>query len=170
LLFREPKSQFKLDDMPSGNKAATECLLYAALLTMAIGRRLLRALQMRHHSTNEPMRVFPLERWAIVMRSVAPQLLALLLGPPHARLAPDRRLWTVLQNEAPDPNRNRMLLLERAQSGVLRHDLVAAYQITDEGILCEPRFVHRRWNSRITWPSRAADLFATNSGGLVRYQ
>jgi hypothetical protein len=126
LLFRELKSQFKLDDMPSGNKAATECLLYAALLTMAIGRRLLRVLQMRHHSTNEPMRVFPLERWTIVIRSVAPQLLALLLGPPNARLALERRLWIVLQREAPDPNRNRMLLLERAQSGVLQHDLVAA--------------------------------------------
>jgi len=80
----------------------------------------------RHHSTNEPMRVFPLERWAIVMRSVAPQLLALLLGPLHARLALERRLWIVLQREAPDPNRNRMLLLERAQSGVLQHDLVVA--------------------------------------------
>jgi hypothetical protein len=72
------------------------------------------------------MRAFPLERWAIVVRSVAPQLLALLLGPLHARLALERRLWIVLQHEAQDPNRNRMLLLERAQSGVLQHDLVAA--------------------------------------------
>ncbi len=126
LLFRELKSQLKLDDMPSGNKAATECLLYAALLTMAFGRQLLRAMQMRQHSKDKPAPTFPSERWTIVMRSVAPQLLALLLGPPHVRLALESRLWIVLQREAPDPNRSRMLLLERAQSGVLQHDLAAA--------------------------------------------
>jgi len=126
LLFRELKSQFKIDDMPSGNKATTECLVYAALLTMAFGRKLLRALQIRHPSTSESVRAFPSERCAIVMRSVAPQLLALILGPPHARLDLESRLWIILQREAPDPNRNRMLLLERAQSGVLQHDLAAA--------------------------------------------
>jgi len=126
LLFRELKSQLKLEDMPSGNKAATECLLYAALLTMAIGRTLLRALQARLRSRGNPAATFPPERWTIVMRSVAPQLLALLLAPPHARVALERRLWIVLQREGPDPNRSRMLLLERAQSGVLQHDIAAA--------------------------------------------
>ena len=126
LLFRELKSQLRLDDMPSGNKAATECLLYAALLTMAIGRKLLRAVQARLRSKDNPATAFPPERWTIVMRSVAPQLLALLLAPPHGRVALERRLWIVLQREAPDPNRSRMLLLERAQSGVLQHDLAAA--------------------------------------------
>lgn len=105
LLFRELKSQLKLDDMPSGNKAATECLLYAALLTMAFGRKLLRALQVQQHSKDIPVPTFPSERWTIVMRSVALLLLALLLGPPRARLALESRLWIVLQREAPDPNR-----------------------------------------------------------------
>ncbi len=36
----------------------------------------------------------------------------------------------------PDPNRNRMLLIERAQTGVLQHDCVAAQQNTDECALC----------------------------------
>jgi hypothetical protein len=36
LLFRELKSQLKLEEMPSGNKSATECLIYAALLTLGI--------------------------------------------------------------------------------------------------------------------------------------
>ena len=75
---------------------------------------------------DKPAPTFPSERWTIVMRSLAPQLLALLLGPPRARSILESRLWIVLQREAPDPNRSRMLLLERAQSGVLQHDLVAA--------------------------------------------
>jgi hypothetical protein len=58
---------------------------------------------------------------------VAPQLLGILLGPPHARLALESRLRIVLfQHEAPDSNRSRVLLRERAQSAVLQHDLAAA--------------------------------------------
>ena len=75
---------------------------------------------------HKPAPTFPSERWTIVMRSVAPQLWALLLGPPRARVTLESRLWLVLQREAPDPNRSRMLLLERAQSGLLQHDLAAA--------------------------------------------
>lgn len=59
-------------------------------------------------------------------------MLALLLGPPHARLVLERHREIDLQREAPDRNRNRMLLLERSKSGVLQHELVSAWQITDE--------------------------------------
>ena len=126
LLFRELKSQLRIDDLPSGNKAATQCLLYAALLTMAIGRKLLRVLQMRQNPRATTMQPYPKERWTIVLRALAPQLLTLLLGPTQARASLERRLWIVLQREAPDPNRNRRLLLERAQSGVLKSHLAAA--------------------------------------------
>jgi putative transposase len=126
LLFRELKSQLKLEEMPSGNKSATECLIYAALLTLAIGRKLLRMYKLKPRPRNEAVRSYPTERWTTVLRSLMPQLLALMLGPIRARAQLERLLEIVLRREAPDPNRSRMLLLERAQSGVLQHDLAAA--------------------------------------------
>jgi hypothetical protein len=42
LLFRELKSVYRIDHTPSGRRGVTDCLLYAALLTVAMSRRLLR--------------------------------------------------------------------------------------------------------------------------------
>jgi hypothetical protein len=68
----------------------------------------------------------PMERWTTLLRTVAPLLLELLLGPSGRRVPTERRLAAVLTREAPDPNRRRLLLLDRAQAGVLQVDLAAA--------------------------------------------
>ena len=126
LLFRELKSQLRIEDMPSGNKAATECLLYSALLALAMGRHLHRVLNAPSRGNTSTTRRRPMERWTTLLRTVAPLLLELLLGPSGRRVPIERRLAAVLTREAPDPNRRRLLLLDRAQAGVLQVDLAAA--------------------------------------------
>jgi putative transposase len=110
MLFRELKTQLRLDHIPSGNRAAAECMLHASLLTLALNRNLRRDLASHSDAT------FPAERWSIVFRSVAPLLLDLLVGAPTSRYHLDRRLRRVLHAEAPDPNRQRLSLPERARA------------------------------------------------------
>ena len=63
LLFRELKSQLHLDHMPSGNKAAAECMLFASLLALALDRNLRSELANRYGTR------IPAERWSIRYRS-----------------------------------------------------------------------------------------------------
>jgi IS4 transposase len=91
LLFRELKSQLSIDQIPSGNKAAADAFIYAALLVLAIGRQLHRA------------------------------LLHLLLAPASQSHTLSRRILLLLRYEGKDPNRHRLLLKARAQLGVLAH-------------------------------------------------
>jgi len=110
LLFRELKSQLNLEHMPSGNKAVAECMLYASLLALALDRTLRRDLAARDATT------IPAERSSIVFRSVAPLLLDLIVGLPAHRPHLERRLRRVLRAEAPDPNRQRLSLPDRARA------------------------------------------------------
>lgn len=116
----------ELEDMPSGNKAVTECLLYASLLALALGRKLHRVLHARWQRTSLASRTIPTERWTTVLRALTPVLLELLLAPPRRRRSLERRLHRLIEREAPDPNRSRLLLTQRAQSGILRASLLAA--------------------------------------------
>lgn len=109
LLFRELKSQLRIDHMPSGNKAAAECLLFAAILTLALDRKLRRDLAPRSDIQ------VPAERWSILFRAVAPLVLDLLVGPASERPYIERRLRRVLLVEGPDPNR-RLALPDRARA------------------------------------------------------
>lgn len=122
LLFRELKRQLCIDDMPSGNLAAVQVLLYAALLALALGRDLERVLT--SSQSPSPIRRCTTERWTTVLRAVAPMLLALLVGPPDYRSYLERLILQTLRREAPDPNRKRLSLRDRAAAGVLRRAAV----------------------------------------------
>jgi hypothetical protein len=93
LLFRELKSQLRLDHMPSGNKAAAECMLFASILALALDRILRRDLAAR-------------------------DAIAVLVGAPAHRPFLERRLRRVLRVEAPDPNRQRLSLPDRARATI----------------------------------------------------
>ncbi len=110
LLFRELKTQLNLEHMPSGNKAAAECMLYASLLALILGRVL------RHQLASRIDATVPAERWTILFRSVAPLLLDLLVVPPARRSDLERRLRRVLRFEARDPNRHRLSLPDHARA------------------------------------------------------
>jgi IS4 transposase len=115
LLFRELKTVYRLADMPSGNLCATQALLYAAVLTLLTSRKLLQLVRKR---ATLPLHRFPIDRWARLFASVACDLLSLLA----ARRCDEQRSYKLLEflcREAPDPNRSRLLLAERAQNGTM---------------------------------------------------
>jgi len=78
LLFRELKTSYQLESMPSCKSHVVEAFLYASFLTLLASRSLL--LAVRRWGALEDRRT-PLERWARLFVSAAMELLALLLDP-----------------------------------------------------------------------------------------
>jgi IS4 transposase len=111
LLFRELKHCYHLESMPSAKRHIVEALLYAAVLTLLASRALLRAAC--RWADLATARV-PFERWARLFVRAAPDFLAIILDPAVMARDRERRLLPCLAREAPDPNVNRPLLLERA--------------------------------------------------------
>ena len=126
LLFRELKTMMRLEHVPSGNKAASECLLYASLLALAFSRKLHATLIKTRATLARIFDPFPVERWTSVFRSATASLLDLLLATGRRRMALGRRVSRLLLWEARDPNRKRVLLLGRAQAGILQAELASA--------------------------------------------
>jgi len=111
LLFREMKSSYHLEAIPSRKRHIAEAFLYAAVLTVLASHALLRAVRqwanLAEHRT-------PLERWARLFVSASPELLTIVLDPVTMAHYRERLLLPFFAQEAPDPNLNRALLLERA--------------------------------------------------------
>jgi hypothetical protein len=114
-LFKEMKSHYGLEGVPSRKPHIVEALLYATLVTLVVSRRLLRAV--REALRGRPHAV-PEGRWAAIFAAAASSILDLLLVP--ARLARGLARWTetMLLHEAVDPNLSRQLLLARVENGV----------------------------------------------------
>jgi len=113
LLFKELKSSYRLDEIPSRKSAVVEALLYAALLTFVASRRLLQVL---HEALAEHARRLKTQRWAKLFATLAPDLLLLVLWPAHETRALTQHLNTLLLHEAPDPNVQRLSLLEAVET------------------------------------------------------
>lgn len=114
LLFKELKSGYRLEDITTANPAANLCLICSALLTLLISRRLQHVLKaaskLRHRS-------LPHDRWWRLFATVASEVMSICLirSRRQERL---RELLNFLETEAPDPNRNRLLLSERSSNGI----------------------------------------------------
>ncbi len=106
LLFKELKSHYRLDQMPSRKREVVESLLYAAVLTLVASHALLDALRRRL----PPGRSIPSLRWAAVFATVAPVLLTAVLRL-VTRARPPDDLWLLLLSEAIDPNLARSTAL-----------------------------------------------------------
>jgi IS4 transposase len=104
ILFRQLKSQFLLDELPTANKDAVHALLYATLLTLAVSRAFLQALRRRNPAIAARM---PAERWSTVFSTLAQSLLAILLASRRRGKRRERDLLAVMLHEAIDPNRAR---------------------------------------------------------------
>lgn len=104
ILFRQLKSQFRLEDMPSANKDIVHALLYATLLTLAVSRAFLDALRRRLGALSERM---PHERWAVIFATLAQSLLALILASRRRGRRRERDILRLMLHEAIDPNRGR---------------------------------------------------------------
>jgi len=123
LLFRELKSRYRMEDMPSANKHVVHTLLYAAVLTLVVSRRLLEVAQKKLGS--EAARV-PIERWAVVFADVAGKLLEMILLPPRKTKHAEGRVTEFILHEAVDPNRGRPSLLESIETQRARKSRKAA--------------------------------------------
>jgi hypothetical protein len=108
LLFRELKTLYRIDHVPSRRRGATECLIYTALLALALSRRLQRLVAGAESS-------HPPERWSYIFCVLASNLLELSLLPRRHRLPLGNRLLGLFRHEARDPNRTRLHLPARAQ-------------------------------------------------------
>lgn len=108
LLFKELKSHYRLEDMPSSKRVVVEVLLYAALLTMVVSRRLLALVRRRLAAMADRL---PAQRWAAVFVSVAHDLLTVVTRPPRDVRPLLLRLERLLLHEALDPNLARHGLL-----------------------------------------------------------
>jgi len=113
LFFRELKLIYRVEQMPTRKRFVSEILIYAAILSLLLSRRL----RDRLLPAAAP---FAVERWARLFATFALDLLNITFGSLRACAAEAKRLANLLRREAPDPNRTRLNLLARAQKGVWR--------------------------------------------------
>jgi IS4 transposase len=113
LFFRELKLIYRVEQMPTRKRFVSEILIYAAILSLLLSRRLRDRLL-------PPAAAFAVERWARLFATFALDILNITFGSLKACAAEAKRLANLLRREAPDPNRNRLNLLARAQKGVWR--------------------------------------------------
>lgn len=114
LFFREWKSRYRAEDMPSSKRPIVEALLYAALVTMVVSRTLQAALRKKLGKLGARV---PDERWAALFAELAREILKIVLRRSADALALARDLDRTLLHEAVDPNARRALLRQRVESG-----------------------------------------------------
>ena len=115
LIFKELKSNYRLDQLPTRKAPIVEALILASVLTLLVSRQLLDAVRKRLR--RQPYRV-PEGRWASLFAAVAIMILDIVMLPARIATALARRLEPMLLHEARDPNVSRLLLLERVDRGL----------------------------------------------------
>ncbi len=110
LIFKELKSHYRLDELPTRKAPIVETLLLGAVIALLVSRRLLLAVHERLRRTLYKM---PEQRWAASFAAAAPAILHIIVLPPRVSKVIARRIEPMLLHEAPDPNRLRQLLVER---------------------------------------------------------
>jgi IS4 transposase len=116
LLFKELKSAYRLDEMPSRRKEVVETLLYAAILSLTLSRRLFAAIRNALPQHAERLKE---QRFANLLATLSGDLLALVIWPSrHARYL-NQMLSQTLLHEAVDPNLRRASLLQAVEGRAL---------------------------------------------------
>lgn len=114
LFFRELKTSYRLDQMPSSKRHVVEALIYAALITMVASRVLME--HFRSHIAVDMRERIPEERWAGLFAAIAADILAILVRPRRDADAIELYLVPFLVAEAVDPNAARNRLLRRVEA------------------------------------------------------
>jgi len=114
LLFRQLKSHFRIQDLPSRNRVIVEALVYATLIALVVSGNLLAMIKKRLGARG--VRVSQ-ERWSKLFAEAARDLLRALA---RRSSALTRTLLACVErtllHEAVDPNAGRLLLLQRVES------------------------------------------------------
>jgi hypothetical protein len=113
LLFRELKSLYRIEDLPSSKRVVVESLVYAALLTWVASRRLL--FEVRRKLGRLADRV-PQQRWAAIFVAVAQELLLVMVRPPRQTGLLVRSTSEMVLHEAIDPNASRRPLIRSVET------------------------------------------------------
>jgi len=117
LLFKELKSSYRLDQLPSRRREVVETLLFAAILSLVVSRRLLQAI--REALPEHQAERLKTQRFARLLAELAGLLLPVILAPARETRWLQCHLTTTLLSEAIDPNKNRNSLLQNVEQGVL---------------------------------------------------
>jgi len=115
LVFKELKSHYRLDQLATRKAHIVEALIWSSILTLLVSRRLLDTVRRRLRRQGHRIRE---GRWAALFAAVAHSIIDLVLLPKRFARDLARRLEPMILHEAVDPNRSRLLLLERVDRGV----------------------------------------------------
>lgn len=109
MLFKELKSCYKLECISSGKECIVEALIYTALLTLIVSRRILSLL--RDHLPGYAPRMKTL-RWARIFLVAAPDVLKYVLI--YQGINPEgyQPLFDIFVAESINPNANRESILD----------------------------------------------------------
>lgn len=114
LVFRELKSRYELEALPSAKADAVEALILSSVIGLLASRRLLEAVR---RQLSEDRRRVREERWSALLATLGTSVLEVVLLPTRVAVALGERLEAILLHEAPDPNVKRLSLLERVDQG-----------------------------------------------------
>ena len=107
LLFKELKSGYRLDHLDSKRVEVVQALIYSAILTLLVSRRLLRVVAA---SVREGRERITVGRWWRMLQAYGQEILLLILRPPR-EIAGLRGLYKTIVHELVDPHTNRRPLL-----------------------------------------------------------
>jgi putative transposase len=119
LVFKELKQNYRIDDMPTRKKVVVEALLYAAIITLVVSRRLLALVRSAVLAQYENR--LPVRRWAAVLGAIMGDILLLAVRPPREIKELRRRVARTLRHEAIDPNKTRQSLLNAVENRTHRY-------------------------------------------------
>ena len=114
LIFKELKSHYRLAELPTRKARVVEALVLSSIITLLVSRRLLDAVRRRLRRMRHRI---PEGRWASLFAAAAVNILGLLLMPARTARTLAKRLEPMLLHEAVDPNRSRLLLMQRVDEG-----------------------------------------------------
>ena len=113
-IFKELKSNYRLQELPTRKAHIVEILLLGAVNTLLVSHRQLLVVQERLRRTSYKM---PEQRRAAIFAAAAPAILDIVVLPQRVSKVIARRLESMLLHEAQDANRSRQLLIERVECG-----------------------------------------------------
>jgi len=124
LLFRQMKESYRLEHMPSSKDQIVEPLLYATILTVIAGRCLMDAVRRKLKARGLRVRE---QRFAIVLASVAIEILFLMVQRPvHTKMLL-RHVSSTMLVEAIDPNASRKGLIGDVETRTHSYDILKRF-------------------------------------------
>ena len=113
LLFKELKQHYRLDQLPSTQKHIVEALIYTAILSVLVSRRLMQLMVLSHFKERKRINS---DRWAALFASQASTLLTILLAPSRVAKWLTKNFMMLMHHEVLDPHLDRSNLLGRVEN------------------------------------------------------